>query len=300
MRHQRPSCVSEVADMSKQTVAQWWIGGLLAFIPAGILIPSATLALLAHLDDLSRGGDLRFVGDSYSWTMVALVAAGALFALGGAVAQFVAWVGAVLNTRRLPDQRWFHALLWSGIGGLLTVPLFGLGGLVAAVVMLAYLVAGPDGTAVQRQASIPDKAMINRWAGRGWSAVGAGMALGFLVPNLTRPGLPLHGIRWPSLVGASIGFTVAALGAVAVYAALCGAVLNTDRLPDRTWFHRMLWGGIAASVLMPLFGLGAVILAILQIVYGRSAPDGLAVAQPPATGQPVAAPRTPTLTSGSL
>ena len=286
--------------MSKQTVAQWWIGGLLAFIPAGILIPSATVALLAHLDDLSGGADLRFVGDRYSWTMVALIVAGVLFALGGAVAQFVAWVGAVLNTRRVPDQRWYLALLWTGIAGLVTLPLFGLGALIATVVMLGYLVAGPDGTAVHAQETTPDKPTITRWVGRGWAAVGAGMVFGFVILNLTAPGLPLHGIGWPSLVLAAIGFTVATLGAVAVYAALCGAVFNTHRLPDRTWFHRMLWGGIAATVLMPLFGLGAVILAILQFAYGRSAPDGLTVVrQLAATEQPVPAPRMPTYTSGT-
>ena len=55
--------------MSKQSVTQWWIGGLLAYVPAGILIPAAIVALIAHLDELRAGTDLHFVADAYSWTM---------------------------------------------------------------------------------------------------------------------------------------------------------------------------------------------------------------------------------------
>jgi hypothetical protein len=51
---------------------------------------------------------------------------------------------AVLGTRQLVDPRWFKALRWGGIAGLVTMPLIGLGALVLGAVMTAYLVAGPD------------------------------------------------------------------------------------------------------------------------------------------------------------
>ena len=280
--------------MSKQSVTQWWIGGLLAYVPAGILIPAAIVALIAHLDELRAGTDLHFVADAYSWTMVGLIAFGALFAIGGAVAQYVAWVGAVFNTRRLADRRWFHALFWSGVTALVTMALFGLGVWVAAIVLLAYLVAGPDGTALEPRATTPDKATITRWTGLGWATVGGGMGFGFLMAVLTRPGLPLHAQPLPALVLEGMGFSVAALGAVAVYAALCGAVVNAHHLADRSWYHWMLWGGIVATLLMPAFGIGALLLAVLMTVYVRSAPDGLATPHPPAPPAPVSTSRTAT------
>jgi hypothetical protein len=47
----------------------------------------------------------------------------------------------------LEDRRWFNALLWGGIVGIVTMPLFGLGALIWGNVMIAYLVGGPDGMA---------------------------------------------------------------------------------------------------------------------------------------------------------
>jgi hypothetical protein len=204
----------------------------------------------------------------------------------------VAWVGAVFNTRRLADRRWFHALFWSGVTALVTMALFGLGVWVAAIVLLAYLVAGPDGTALEPRATTPHKATITRWTGLGWAVVGGGMGFGFLMAVLTRPGLPLHAQPLPALVLEGMGFSVAALGAVAVYAALCGAVVNAHHLADRSWYHWMLWGGIVATLLMPAFGIGALLLAVLMTVYVRSAPDGLATPHPPAPPAPVSTSRT--------
>jgi uncharacterized membrane protein YedE/YeeE len=69
-----------------------------------------------------------------SWSMVALVVVGALAMLGGAIGQFVAWIGAVLNTSHLEDKTWFILLL---VLGLLS---FGF------IAMLVYVIGGPDGT----------------------------------------------------------------------------------------------------------------------------------------------------------
>ena len=83
---------------------------------------------------------------------------GGIVAGGGAIAQLVAWIGAVFNTHRLGDKKWFHILLWGGLAGYLVVlatlgifwPTDVLGVLITWGVMLPYLVAGPDGMAVQQ------------------------------------------------------------------------------------------------------------------------------------------------------
>ena len=62
-----------------------------------------------------------------------------LVVIGAAVAQFVAWVGAVLNTAQLPDKTWFVVLL---VTGLLS---FGF------IAMIVYVIAGPDS---QRPAAV--------------------------------------------------------------------------------------------------------------------------------------------------
>ena len=55
--------------------------------------------------------------------------------VGGAIGGLVSWIGALLNTWRLESKTWFAVLLLLGI--------FNLG----FFAMIAYLIAGPDGTA---------------------------------------------------------------------------------------------------------------------------------------------------------
>jgi hypothetical protein len=62
---------------------------------------------------------------------------GGLLVLAGSIGQFVAWIGALVNTSRLADKTWFVVLL---VLGLLS---FGF------IAMLVYVLAGPDGTAPQ-------------------------------------------------------------------------------------------------------------------------------------------------------
>ena len=95
----------------------------------------------------------------------------------------------------------------TGATALVTMALFGLGVWVAAIVLLAYLVggpdrtaldlaAGPDGTALESRPTTPDKATITRWTGLGWTVVGGGMGFGFLMAVLTRPGPGRESTRW--------------------------------------------------------------------------------------------------------
>ncbi len=71
--------------------------------------------------------------------------AGGIVAGAGILVQMAAWIGAVVNTHRLTDKTWFNLLLWIGIIGILTSPLFGIGAMAWWGVTIAYLVAGPDG-----------------------------------------------------------------------------------------------------------------------------------------------------------
>jgi hypothetical protein len=54
--------------------------------------------------------------------------------IGGFIGGLVSWIGALLNTSLLEDRTWFILLLVLGIFS------FGL------IAMLAYVIAGPDGT----------------------------------------------------------------------------------------------------------------------------------------------------------
>ena len=71
---------------------------------------------------------------AFGWAMIVLAMVGTLAMIGGAIGQFVAWIGAVLNTARLEDKTWFVVLLLLG--------LFSFG----FIAMLIYVIAGPDGT----------------------------------------------------------------------------------------------------------------------------------------------------------
>ncbi len=74
-------------------------------------------------------------GSALGWSLIAVGIVGAVAVAGGAIGGLVSWIGALLNTWRLKSRTWFAVLLLLGI--------FNLG----FFAMLAYLIAGPDGTA---------------------------------------------------------------------------------------------------------------------------------------------------------
>jgi hypothetical protein len=121
--------------MTKSTVTKIFIGSLVA-IAGGVVLLAAGL-FLAYINGtfIMRGPDVVGVhASAFTWSMAGLGVVGILAILGGALGQFVAWIGAVLNTSRLEDKTWFIVLL---VLGLLS---FGF------IAMLVYLVVGPDGT----------------------------------------------------------------------------------------------------------------------------------------------------------
>jgi hypothetical protein len=78
--------------------------------------------------------------DGFFATTVALIVVGGIATVVGGLVQLAAWVGALVNTYQLQDKTWFGVLLALGLLGFA----FGLLGFAA---MVAYLIAGPDGTA---------------------------------------------------------------------------------------------------------------------------------------------------------
>jgi hypothetical protein len=121
--------------MSKPTITKLFIGSLIALVGGLVLMVVGLLLAFANGAFQMTGPDVTGVNSTaLSWSMVALVVVGALAMLGGAIGQFVAWIGAVLNTSHLEDKTWFILLL---VLGLLS---FGF------IAMLVYVIGGPDGT----------------------------------------------------------------------------------------------------------------------------------------------------------
>jgi hypothetical protein len=130
--------------MTKSLINKIWIGGLAVFA-AGIILAVVGVFLM-----LAYGGTFTQVADAnnynfnpningFFWVTVGLIVTGGVITFAGSVAQFVAWIGGLINSYALPDKAWFAILL---IGGLLSFAFAPFG----FAAMLAYVVAAPDGT----------------------------------------------------------------------------------------------------------------------------------------------------------
>ena len=119
----------------KKTVTRLFVGAIAAF-GAGLVLGIAALWAALASDAIDLGGShvVDVNGGSGAWTALGLVALASLAVLGGTVVAVVSWLGALVNTWQLEDKLWFGSLLVLGLLG------FGV------VAMVAYVVAGPDGT----------------------------------------------------------------------------------------------------------------------------------------------------------
>ena len=135
--------MAEVIPMTKSVINKVWIGGLAVFA-AGIVVALVGVFLM-----LGYGGTFTQVAgtnnydfvpniDGFFWVTIALIVAGGLIALIGSIAQFAAWIGALVNSYALPEKTWFAVLL---VGGVLSFAFAPLG----FAAMIAYVVAAPDG-----------------------------------------------------------------------------------------------------------------------------------------------------------
>lgn len=143
---------SEVDHMTKSTITKTWIGGLVVFA-AGIVVAIVGVFLM-----LAYGGTFTQIDgttnynftptmNGFFWTTIGVMVVGGLIALIGSVVQLAAWVGALVNSYALPEKGWFLILL---LGGLLSIAFAPIG----FAVMVAYVIAAPDGT-IYRQTQAP-------------------------------------------------------------------------------------------------------------------------------------------------
>jgi hypothetical protein len=121
--------------MSKGTVTRLFIGSLIAGIAGVILVFAGVSIAVASDVFVMRGNDIVGIqGGTLAWSLLGLAVVGGLAIAGAMIGGLVSWIGALLNTSQLESKTWFLVLLLLGIFS------FGL------VAMIAYVVAGPDGT----------------------------------------------------------------------------------------------------------------------------------------------------------
>lgn len=137
--------------MSKSTITKTWIGGLIGFA-AGIGVSLVGVFLM-----LGYGGTFTRIGDTnnynftpdmngFFWTAVTVIVIGGIVALAGSIVQLAAWIAALYNSYRLPDKTWFAILLVGGLLGFMFA-------VIGFAVMVAYIVAAPEGMAYDRTAA---------------------------------------------------------------------------------------------------------------------------------------------------
>ena len=122
--------------MSKATVKRLFIGSGIAIVSGAIVAIAAVWLAIANNVFVMAGPDIiGITGGALAWSLLALGILGGLAVAGGFIGGLVSWIGALLNTWQLESRTWFAVLLLLGI--------FNLG----FFAMIAYLVAGPDGSA---------------------------------------------------------------------------------------------------------------------------------------------------------
>jgi MFS family permease len=132
--------------VSKATVTRLFVGSVIAGIAGAILAIAGVWIAIASDVFVMNGNDVVGVrGSTLAWSMLGLGVVGALAFAGAMIGGLVSWIGALLNTSQLESKTWFLVLLLLGIFS------FGL------IAMIAYVVAGPDGTrhAAPQAAPVP-------------------------------------------------------------------------------------------------------------------------------------------------
>src|SRR5215207_6990394 len=133
---------SEVVNMTKSLVVKLFWGSVIGLV-AGFILMGITFALAINNDIfIMSGPDVTGIkSGALTWTLLSLCALAMLLLLFAAVAHFVAWIGAMLNTAQLPDKTWFVVLLVVGLLGLVFIA------------TVAYVIAGPDGVKAKEEAN---------------------------------------------------------------------------------------------------------------------------------------------------
>ena len=120
--------------MSKATITRLFVAAVIAIVVGlALALGSAVAAFASGTVTIGGSAVVAVDGEAVPGTLIWFAIAGVAFG-GGALAAFVSWIGALLNTYRLEDKTWFVALLAFG--------LVSLGWLATAL----YILAGPDST----------------------------------------------------------------------------------------------------------------------------------------------------------
>jgi hypothetical protein len=121
--------------MTKARVTRIFLLGALAATAGAVLAIAAVWIGMANDVFVMSGPDI--VGlrwGALTWSLLGIGIVASVAMMGGLLAGLVSWIGALLNVAQLESKKWFVVLLLLGI--------FDLG----ILGMIAYLVAGPDGT----------------------------------------------------------------------------------------------------------------------------------------------------------
>ncbi|MFL6046505.1 MAG: hypothetical protein ACJ72M_15495, partial [Propionibacteriaceae bacterium] len=136
---------AEVVDMTKSLVVKLFWGSIIGVVAGLVLIGvSGALAFSNDIFVMSGPDVTGIKSGPLSWTLIGLMVLAGFVLLFAAVAHFVAWIGAVLNTAHLPDKTWFVVLLVVGLLGFVFIA------------TIAYVIAGPDGLkTTEEKAALP-------------------------------------------------------------------------------------------------------------------------------------------------
>ena len=128
--------------MTKSMIVKLFWGSLIGLV-AGLVLMGITVALAIsnHIFVMSGPDVTGIKSGALSWTLLGVMGLAVLLLLFAAVAHFVAWIGAVLNTAHLPDKTWCVVMLVVGLLGLVFIA------------TVAYVIAGPDGLKAKDEAS---------------------------------------------------------------------------------------------------------------------------------------------------
>ena len=123
--------------MRKTTIVKLFVGSLIGLAAGVVLFLIAGAVAIARNGLVMNGPDVVGVTPSvFGWSMAGLGIVALLAMISAGVLQLVAWIGAAINTAALADKTWFVVVLVLGLLGL------------GFPVLIAYAIAGPDGTAV--------------------------------------------------------------------------------------------------------------------------------------------------------
>lgn len=129
--------------MTKPTITRIFVGSLIAIAGGFLLMLGAGLTAYLNGAFIMNGPDVVGVQSSgLGLTMIGLAIVGCLAMAGGGIGQFVAWIGAVLNTSKLEDKTWFILLLVLGLLSFGFIP------------MVIYVLTGPDGTSPETHVTL--------------------------------------------------------------------------------------------------------------------------------------------------